>query len=245
VDLISKAHRWRPEEVFCLIPARAGSTRVPDKNIKPLAGSPLLEIAIRKALLAFGRAFVSTDSPHYREIAISAGALAPGLRPAEISGADASSDQAIVHALTSWAENERYLVLVQVTAPFLSSQDMIGVLDLVVENSQLTYAMTAVRADPRIAYALAVDPKTRTGSPLLPQLTTVQTHRLPLLALPSGGAWASRTDRLRAGELLEGDPAGVYLVDQDHALDIDTEEDYARAVELVASSAKHKSGLTA
>jgi CMP-N-acetylneuraminic acid synthetase len=59
-----------------LIPARSGSERVPDKNIKELAGHPLIAYSIASALEAdiFGKVVVSTDSTEYAEIARSYGA---------------------------------------------------------------------------------------------------------------------------------------------------------------------------
>jgi len=76
-----------------LIPARAGSKRVPDKNIRRLAGHPVIAYTIAAALQSeiFGAVIVSTDSPRYAEIARHYGAEVPFLRPAEFAG-DLSPD---------------------------------------------------------------------------------------------------------------------------------------------------------
>jgi N-acylneuraminate cytidylyltransferase len=76
-----------------LIPARSGSKRVPDKNIRPLAGHPLIAYSIAAALQSgvFKAVIVSTDSEHYAEIARYYGAEIPFMRPAEYSG-DTSPD---------------------------------------------------------------------------------------------------------------------------------------------------------
>jgi CMP-N,N'-diacetyllegionaminic acid synthase len=76
-----------------LIPARAGSKRVADKNIRPLAGHPVIAYTIAAALQSeiFGAVIVSTDSPQYAEIARHYGAEVPFLRPAEFAG-DLSPD---------------------------------------------------------------------------------------------------------------------------------------------------------
>jgi len=78
----------RPSLV-ALIPARSGSLRVPDKNIKPLAGHPLLAYTIAAALNSgvFDAVVVSTDSERYAEIARHYGAEVPFLRPPEYAGA--------------------------------------------------------------------------------------------------------------------------------------------------------------
>jgi N-acylneuraminate cytidylyltransferase len=79
--------------VIALIPARAGSKRVPDKNIKTLAGHPLLAYTIACALQSrvFSAVVVSTDSEHYADISRYYGAEVPFLRPAEFAG-DLSAD---------------------------------------------------------------------------------------------------------------------------------------------------------
>lgn len=83
------------------IPARSGSKRVKDKNIRELDGHPLLAYSIRSAIDSgiFAEVIVATDSEHYADIARHYGASVPFLRSAEISG-DTSPDIAWVrHAL--------------------------------------------------------------------------------------------------------------------------------------------------
>jgi N-acylneuraminate cytidylyltransferase len=75
------------------IPARSGSKRVPDKNIRPLGGHPLLAYTVRAAIDSgvFDAVICATDSELYAEVARHYGAEVPWLRSAEISG-DRSPD---------------------------------------------------------------------------------------------------------------------------------------------------------
>jgi N-acylneuraminate cytidylyltransferase len=79
--------------IIALIPARSGSKRVADKNIRPLAGHPVMAytIAAAKRSGVFSAIVVSTDSEEYAEVARKYGAEVPFLRPVEISG-DVSPD---------------------------------------------------------------------------------------------------------------------------------------------------------
>jgi N-acylneuraminate cytidylyltransferase len=79
--------------IVALIPARAGSKRVPNKNIRLLAGHPVMAYTIAAALESevFADVIVSTDSDQYAEIASYYGAEVPFLRPPEIAG-DVSPD---------------------------------------------------------------------------------------------------------------------------------------------------------
>ncbi len=88
--------------VVALIPARSGSKRVPDKNVRILAGHPLLAYSIQAALQSgiFAAIIVSTDSEQYAATARHYGAEVPFLRPAA-TAQDLSPDiEWVTHALT-------------------------------------------------------------------------------------------------------------------------------------------------
>ena len=110
-------------DVIAIIPARSGSKGVADKNIKLLAGQPLIAYSIAAARLAssINRIIVSTDSKEYADIAREYGAEVPFLRPDEISS-DTSTDYDFVRHLLDWVkENEgyqpKYLVHLRPTTP--------------------------------------------------------------------------------------------------------------------------------
>jgi len=79
--------------VVALVPARAGSKRVADKNIRSLSGHPLMAYTISAAVQSgiFSDVIVSTDSEHYADIARHYGAEVPFLRPHQLAG-DVSPD---------------------------------------------------------------------------------------------------------------------------------------------------------
>lgn len=97
-------------EVLALIPARSGSKSVIDKNIRDVAGKPMLAWSIEhaKASRLIDRVIVSTDSEKYADIARSYGAEVPFLRPREYA-TDTSTDlEVFTHALKWLDENEGY-----------------------------------------------------------------------------------------------------------------------------------------
>jgi N-acylneuraminate cytidylyltransferase len=106
--------------VYALIPARAGSERVKDKNIRELSGVPLMVYSIRVALHSkrINRVYVSTDSLSYSEIARKAGAEVI-IRPAELSGADVTDYPVIEHAIDDIKMETlpEYLVYLRPTTP--------------------------------------------------------------------------------------------------------------------------------
>jgi len=113
----------KDKDVVAVIPARSGSKGVKDKNIKLLAGVPLLAYSIFAARLAdnIDRIIVSTDSEHYADIARQYGAEVPFIRPQAISG-DRNTDYELVKHMLDWMQSEEgfvpsYLVHLRPTTP--------------------------------------------------------------------------------------------------------------------------------
>ena len=134
-------------KVIALIPARAGSNGVPNKNIRPLGGHPLLEWSIKAAKKSklIDRVFVSTDSQEYAQLAIKFGAEAPFLRPAEISGDQSTDYDFIRHALDWFLANDvkpEYIVHLRPTTPF-RHPDLI---DQAINAFKIIPAATALRS---------------------------------------------------------------------------------------------------
>lgn len=109
--------------IVAFIPARSGSKRVPDKNILPLAGQPLIAYTIAAALGSdiFDSVVVSTDSEAYADISRYYGAEVPFLRPPEFSG-DLSPDiEWVEYTLRELEKQERTFdcfSILRPTSPF-------------------------------------------------------------------------------------------------------------------------------
>ena len=106
--------------VVALIPARSGSERVRDKNIRPLAGHPLLAYAIAAARDAgvFDRIVCSTDSGKIAEVAQRYGAETPFLRPKQLATSTSPDIEWIKHALEQLDEHYDLFAIVRATNPF-------------------------------------------------------------------------------------------------------------------------------
>lgn len=89
--------------IIALIPARAGSKGVVDKNIRPIKNHPLLAYSVKVALIAksISRVIVSTDSGEYALIAEKYGAEVPFKRSADVSG-DGSTDYDVIKHFLDW-----------------------------------------------------------------------------------------------------------------------------------------------
>lgn len=129
----------RPDDlrrVLAVIPARGGSKGLPGKNVRPLAGVPLLVHSLRVAaqLPPVTRCVVSTDSAEIAEVAQAHGGDVPFLRPAELAADDTPMAPVLRHAL-DWVEQQEgqpydALVLLDPTSPARQASDVLGALDL-------------------------------------------------------------------------------------------------------------------
>lgn len=117
--------------VLGIIPARAGSQGLPGKNVRLLAGRPLLEWTLEAGLAAktIDRLVVSTDDPAVAGIAAAAGVRVID-RPAHLADATASVIDAIDHALAAVGEGFDYVVLLQPTSPLRTAADIDGAVAL-------------------------------------------------------------------------------------------------------------------
>jgi CMP-N,N'-diacetyllegionaminic acid synthase len=109
--------------IVALIPARSGSKRVPDKNIRPLAGHPLMAYSIAAAVQSniFKTVAVSTDSQVYADIAGHYGAEVPFLRPAKIAGDTSPDIEWVAYTLSRLRDNGQdyeYFSILRPTSPF-------------------------------------------------------------------------------------------------------------------------------
>ena len=116
-------------DVLALIPARGGSKGIPRKNVRLLAGKPLLGYTVEAALStpAIDRVVVSTDDVEIADVAQAYGAEVIW-RPAEISGDTATSESALLHALDHLRDTEGYepdlVVFLQATSPMRRPDDI-------------------------------------------------------------------------------------------------------------------------
>jgi CMP-N,N'-diacetyllegionaminic acid synthase len=144
-------------DVVAVIPARAGSKGVIDKNIKLLVDQPLIAYSIAAARMAnsIDRVIVSTDSKVYADIARDYKAEAPFLRPIEISG-DTSTDYDFVRHLLDWMLSNQggmpeYVVHLRPTTPLREIHYIDSAIDSIKKNIYAT-ALRSVHEMSESAY---------------------------------------------------------------------------------------------
>lgn len=128
---------------ICIIPARGGSKGVPKKNIKNIAGKPLLGHVIQniKKSDIFSHIIVSTEDKQIEKIAKKYGAEVPFVRPKNLATDTASMDQVLLHAVQT-LYNLRYefdvFVWRDATTPFIQNSDIKRSIQLLKKEKAVT-----------------------------------------------------------------------------------------------------------
>ena len=223
-----------------LVPARAGSERVPGKNVRELAGHPLLAYSIAAARESgvFGAVVVSTDSEEIAAIARRYGADVPELRPAELATATSSDVDWV--ALAMAGRDEEIFAILRPTSPFRSAATIRRAFDRLVELGEQADSIRAVelvRQHPFKMWVLDGE----LMRPFVEQPSKgVPYHSMQYQALPQIHAQNSSLE-LAWSRVLEGEPsiAGArvapFLTEGVEGFSIDYPEDFERAEALLAS----------
>jgi CMP-N-acetylneuraminic acid synthetase len=237
--------------VLGLIPARSGSVGVPGKNIRPLAGTPLIVYSVRAALGSrLDRTVVSTDSEEIATVAATAGAERPFLRPAHLATSETLSIDVVRHALDFFAREENWepdgVFLLQPTSPFRTSADINRALDLLNASKEAdsVVSMAEMRDHPTFGWVDRGDGRLVPIMPMVPRRENRQDLR-PVFT-ESSAILLSRTryllgpgapDRL-VYNLLNFIP---MLIAPPTTIDIDTEMDFRFADFMMRERLGHQS----
>ncbi len=116
----------RGKKLSAIIPARSGSKGIPGKNLLKIDGETLIERTINKAKQSsyVDEIWVTTDDPEMYRIAKKLGAAPPNLRPQHLATGDAKTIDAVNHVLTDTNTHSGYIVLLQVTSPLWTIEDL-------------------------------------------------------------------------------------------------------------------------
>ena len=137
---------------ICIIPARAGSKSVPNKNIRLIAGKPLIYYTIKSALESklFSHVIVSTEDKKIASIAKKYGAEVPFMRPRNLATDKTPQEQVLLHAvkkLNSLGIDFEIFVYRDCTVPFIDSSDMNGAIELL-KKSDCYSTCASIKAHP-------------------------------------------------------------------------------------------------
>lgn len=230
--------------VVAIIQARGGSKGIPGKNIRPLAGKPLIAWTIEaaKAAKRVTRVMVNTDDPQIAEVAKQYGAEVPFLRPAEFATDTAPSLPIFVHALNWLAEQENYkpdaVVQLKPTNPLRTAEHIDAAIALFLAEPRCDSVMSVheVHEHPYKIWKVGEDgmmtpflPESFTGIKDAPRL---RRQDLPPAYRHNGAVNVIAPATILEKQSMNGERVKPYVMGEAGAINIDTLRDFSLA-ELV------------
>jgi len=228
-----------------LVPARAGSERVTNKNIRPLAGHPLIaySIAAARQSSCLQAVVVSTDSPDIARIAEHYGAEVPDLRPAEMATSTSPDIEWVRHALEGLERRERRFELFSIlrpTSPFRTAETVdraFAALLALGDRADSIRAVEKCRQHPGKMWVLDGD----LMRPLLPQpdepppLHSRQYQALPPVYAQNSSLEIAWTRAVSEQGSISGERVVPFFTEGAEGFSIDYEEDWETAQRLIAT----------
>lgn len=211
---------------LAIIPARAGSKRIPGKNIKDFLGKPIIAYAIETALKSklFKRVLVSTDSEEIASIARMFGAEVPFLRSNQNSDDLATLSDVTEEVLLVLGKNGEFfenVCCILPTSPLIAMDSLKKGLDLLTLGG-----FSSVR--PVVTYSYPVQRAFRMKENkvdfLFPENQRTRSQDLEKIVHDAGQFYW-----FKASKGLKDENRGAFLISELHAQDIDTEEDWKMA----------------
>jgi len=213
--------------ILAIIPARGGSRGLPGKNIRPIAGKPLLAHTVEQAIEAkmVSRVIVSTDDAAIASVGEAYGAQAVW-RPADISGDTASSESALLHVIDHLYVTQHYepelVVFLQCTAPIRRPYDIDGAVQALIDEQ----ADSLVSLAP-FRHFLWHFADGRLQSFNFDYLHRPRSQELEPAYMENGSIYVFKPQILRQCGNRLGGKIAHYVMDPLSAVDIDTAEDFA------------------
>ena len=226
-------------DVLAIIPARGGSRGLPGKNIKPIAGKPLIAwmIAAAKGSKRVTRVIVSTDDEKIAAVAKEYGAEVPFMRPKEISQ-DLSTDvEFLTHALDTLKAKEGYepdiVLRLPPTSPLCTSTHIDEGIEKLLSDDSLD-AVRPIHEAPKHPYKLwKISEDKSYLEPFLSKEFTGfdEPHNLPRQLFPKVYVHTGAMDVMRRQTILEqkstsGKKLGYFFMKLEDSINIDSPLDF-------------------
>lgn len=233
--------------LLAVVPARGNSRRLPGKNIKPLAGKPLIAWTIEAALASgvFVDVLVTTDSREIADAAARHGASVPWLRPAELATDTATSLDVLVHAVRAYqAAGDCPLdgvMLLQPTSPFRRPETIRRAVDAFrAAGGQSVVGVSPAATHPY--WCLVLDEQGGLRPYSSDRGLAMNSQSLPPVYAVNGVLYLVATDHLLTNRDLYTRPFWPEIIDDPvECLDIDTPFDWAIAETFSERLKEHRS----
>jgi CMP-N,N'-diacetyllegionaminic acid synthase len=219
------------KNILAIIPARGGSKRIPNKNVRNFLGMPLVAYTIKLARACdfIDRVMVDTDSLKVAKIAREFKAETPWLRPKKLAQDNSKVVKSILYDLDQFKKRENYqpdyVIILQTTSPLLEIKDIKECWQMM-ENTKADTVLTICPTHPRLYY---LDKKQNIilANGRENQSTNIQAWR-PAYIL-NGFVYIVKTSALLKEKSIITNNTKALICDKWRSIDLDEMEDWALA----------------
>jgi pseudaminic acid cytidylyltransferase len=214
---------------IAIIPARGGSKRIPNKNIKEFLGKPIIAYSIQAAIESnlFDKVVVSTDSDAIKAISLKHGAEVPFLRSEKNSDDFATTIDVILEVIKQFEEigdKVDEACCIYATAPFVRSEELTTAYSLLVEEAYDVVFPVLPYSFP-IQRAIKLDSEKKIQM-FFPDERQTRSQDLEKSYHDSGQFYWFKVESVIEKATLWTDNTGVIILDEMYAHDIDTMKDW-------------------
>jgi CMP-N,N'-diacetyllegionaminic acid synthase len=213
------------KSILAIIPARGGSKGVVGKNIRDLAGKPLLAWTIEAAGKSqyIDRCILSSEDPEIIATAIAWGCEVPFVRPIELAQDETPGMEPVMHAINHLAYYD-YIVLLQPTSPLRTVDDIDACIALCFEkNANACVSVTEPDKSPFWMYTLS---EHNQMNPLMEShVFFLRRQDMPKTVALNGAVYVAKRDWLLLNRSFMSNETIAYEMPKERSLDIDTEFD--------------------
>ena len=218
--------------ILLIIPARGGSKGIPHKNIKPLAGKPLIYYTIdtARAIVPDEDICVSTDDDEIIKCVEKYGLKVPFVRPAEFATDTAGTYDVLLHALDFYEKQEKHydvVLLLQNTSPFRTAEQVKEALALYNSNLDMVVSVKECSANP---YYSVFEENTEGFLNICKGNGNITRRQdAPKVYEYNGAIYVINPDSLKKMPLNKFTRRVKYVMDERTSLDLDTMNDWRMA----------------
>lgn len=234
---------YKGKKILAVIPARAGSKRLPNKNIKSLCDKPLIGWSIVAGANSnyVDKVIVSTDSDEIASVSKQFGADVPFLRPQELATDSASSFDVVKHAidfLSSQGNLYDVVILLQPTSPLRNFKDLDSAIEFFYsKNANSVTSVCEVEHSPLWSNVLPNNFSMRNF--IRKSIKGKNSQGLKKYYRLNGAIYICNIERfLIEKSFISNKRSFAYIMDQQNSVDIDTELDFLVAETILANRLK-------
>ncbi|MCL6479846.1 MAG: acylneuraminate cytidylyltransferase family protein [Peptococcaceae bacterium] len=213
------------KSVLAVIPARGGSKGVPRKNVRMVAGKPLIAWTIEEARksLYIDRLVLSSEDEEIIAVAGSWGCEAPFVRPPELARDDTPGIEPVLHAIKSIPGYD-YVVVLQPTSPMRTAGDIDGCIKQCARQG--TGACVSVTEPDKSPYWMYVLDAGKRMKPLInTDINISRRQDLPKVFVLNGAVYVAGCDWLLKTRTFLHEETTAFPMDKLNSIDIDSELD--------------------